>query len=105
MMTRARRLSAAFGATLIGGAILAASPALATETIESFESSVSTTQAGGHPDIHTSFTLADPGAPEAARNVIFNAPAGVFGNPQRDHRVRPVELRPPAVPLRLPGRA
>ena len=67
-------------------------PALATETIESFESSVSTTQAGGHPDIHTSFTLADPGSPEAARNVTFNAPEGVFGNPQRDHRVHPSDF-------------
>ena len=33
------------------------------------------------PDISTSFTLRNPGAPEAAKNVIFNAPEGLFGNP------------------------
>ena len=38
--------------------------------------------AGGHPDLTTSFKLKDPGAPEAAQNVIFNAPTGVFGNPR-----------------------
>ena len=43
---------------------------------------ISTPQAGGHPDLVTSFELESPGAPEAAQNVIFNAPTGVFGNPQ-----------------------
>ena len=38
-------------------------------------------QAGGHPDLTTSFTLGSPGEPEAARNVIFQAPEGIFGNP------------------------
>jgi hypothetical protein len=42
---------------------------------------ISTPQAGGHPDLITSFELEDPGSPEAAQNVIFNAPTGVFGNP------------------------
>ena len=37
--------------------------------------------AGGHPDLSTSFTLASPGEPEAARNIIFKAPEGIFGNP------------------------
>jgi hypothetical protein len=37
--------------------------------------------AGGHPDLSTSFKLGSPGSPEAARNVIFRAPTGVFGNP------------------------
>ena len=58
-----------------------ASPALATEGVTSFSTSMSTTQAGGHPDLETTFELASPGAPEAAKNVIFNAPTGVFGNP------------------------
>ncbi len=43
---------------------------------------ISTPQAGGHPDLITSFALERPGAPEAAKNVIFNAPTGVFGNPR-----------------------
>ncbi len=59
---------------------IAASPALAIDEIESFSTTASTTQAGGHPDLSTSFTLKNPGEPEAAQNVIFNAPQGVFGN-------------------------
>ena len=43
---------------------------------------ISTPQAGGHPDITTEFTLEHPGEPEAAQNVVFNAPTGIFGNPR-----------------------
>ena len=43
---------------------------------------VSAPQAGGHPDLRTAFSLESPGEPEAAHNVIFNAPTGVFGNPR-----------------------
>ncbi|HEY7256949.1 MAG TPA: hypothetical protein VH476_09740 [Solirubrobacterales bacterium] len=56
-------------------------PAQASEGIESFTTTTSTTDAGGHPDLSTSFMLEDPGAPEAVKNVIFNAPEGIFGNP------------------------
>jgi hypothetical protein len=58
-----------------------ASPASASQTIESFTTASSDAQAGGHPDLTTSFTLEDPGQPESARNVTFNAPEGLFGNP------------------------
>jgi hypothetical protein len=58
-----------------------ATPSLASEGIESFTTTMSTSQAGGHPDLVTTFQLEGPGAPEAAQNVIFNAPTGVFGNP------------------------
>ncbi len=58
-----------------------AAPALASEGITSFETTMSTNLAGGHPDLVTSFELESPGEPEAAKNVIFNAPQGVFGNP------------------------
>src|ERR1051325_11193440 len=50
-------------------------------TIESFTTTSSDPQAGGHPDLKTSLALAAPGEPEAAQTVIFNAPTGVFGNP------------------------
>jgi hypothetical protein len=56
-------------------------PAQASEGIESFTTTTSTTDAGGHPDLSTSFMLENPGAPEAAKNVIFEAPEGIFGNP------------------------
>ena len=55
--------------------------ARASVAIESFTTTSSDSQAGGHPDLSTSFTLAAPGEPEAAQTVIFNAPTGVFGNP------------------------
>jgi hypothetical protein len=61
-------------------ALASAGPALATEPISSFTTTSSTSQAGGHPDLETTFTLDNPGNPEAAKNVIFNAPGGLFGN-------------------------
>jgi hypothetical protein len=60
--------------------LMAATPALAMEPIETFTTTTSATQAGGHPDLETHFTLANPNNPEVAKNVIFNAPTGVFGN-------------------------
>jgi hypothetical protein len=58
-----------------------AAPARASQDIEAFSSSISTQQAGAHPDVTTSFTLEDPGEPEAASEVILNLPEGLFGNP------------------------
>jgi hypothetical protein len=66
----------------IAAMLALAAPALASEPIKSFTTTMSTSQAGGHPDLTTSFALESPGAPEAAKNVIFNAPTGVFGNPR-----------------------
>ncbi len=60
---------------------LAAPAALASEGISFFNTTTSTTQAGGHPDLSTEFELEEPGISESAQNVIFNAPQGVFGNP------------------------
>ena len=76
----AKAIAAAFAATL-GLALVAASPAVASEAIDSFTTTTSNTSAGAHPDFSTSFALHAPGAPEAAQNVIFNAPEGLFGNP------------------------
>ncbi len=67
-------------ATMLLLASLAGS-ARASEGIKSFSTTTSTTEAGGHPDLSTAFTLENPGTPEAAKNVIFNAPEGIFGNP------------------------
>jgi hypothetical protein len=58
-----------------------AAPAQASEGIESFSTTTSTTNAGGHPDLSTAFMLEEPGVHEAAMNVVFNAPQGIFGNP------------------------
>ena len=50
-------------------------------------------RAGGHPDLTTSFTLDEPGVKEAAMNVIFNAPEGVFGNINAVTNCIPLRLR------------
>ena len=55
-------------------------------------------QAGGHPDLETSFTLDNPGEPEAAKNVIFNAPTGLFGNPNAIDQCTLSRLRPRQCP-------
>src|SRR5271167_4828726 len=73
-------------------ALSMATPAFATEKIETFETASSTAQAGGHPDLHTSFSLKSPGEPEAVQNVIFNAPQGVFGNPNAITQCTPVDF-------------
>jgi hypothetical protein len=77
MRARLAVLLAACGLVLAA----AAEPAAATEPITSFGVSTSTSQAGGHPDLSASVTLAEPGEPEAAENVEINFPEGVFGNP------------------------
>jgi hypothetical protein len=67
---------------LIAALIVAAcaGTAQAAVTIESFTTGSTDTQAGGHPDLSTSFKLqSDPA--DAPRNVVFDAPQGVFGNP------------------------
>ena len=55
--------------------------ATASESISAFGVTTSTTAAGGHPDLGASFSLAEPGEPEAAESVAVNLPEGVFGNP------------------------
>jgi hypothetical protein len=75
-----RGLRVAFGLSLLLLAATAAS-AHASEGIESFSTETSSLQAGGHPDLHTSFSLESPGQPEAAKNVTIETPTGIFGNP------------------------
>jgi hypothetical protein len=77
---RALCVALCIAATVLAAAALAPT-AIASEAIDSFTTTSSDTQAGGHPDFGTSFTLDNPGAPEAVQNVIFNAPEGLFGNP------------------------
>jgi hypothetical protein len=60
--------------------LLVAAPARANLQIDSFTTTSSNSDAGAHPDLSTSFTLHEPGVSESAKNVVFNAPEGVFGN-------------------------
>ena len=80
-LNRLLQLSSGASAALVLALAFAAPPALASEGIASFTTTSSTPQAGGHPNLTTSFELESPGVPESAQNVIFNAPEGVFGNP------------------------
>ena len=58
-----------------------AAPAQAALEIVDFQTNSSTSLAGGHPDLQTSFDLGGPGEPEVAKNIAVNLPTGVFGNP------------------------
>ena len=79
-VTAMRLLAVTLTAT-IGVVLVVAASARATVSIESFSTTMSSSQAGGHPDLITSLSLTNPGDPESAKNVIFEAPRGVFGNP------------------------
>jgi hypothetical protein len=59
-----------------------AATAEAAVTIEEFETTSSTSEAGGHPDLFTHFKLGGVGASEVPKNVTFNTPRGLFGNPK-----------------------
>ena len=58
-----------------------AASAQAAVTVDEFETTSSTSQAGGHPDLFTHFKLGGVG-PEVPKDVTFNAPKGLFGNPK-----------------------
>jgi hypothetical protein len=66
--------------------------AQASQAVDSFFVLTSTSQAGGHPDLETQFTLNSPGEPEAAKNIRVNLPEGVFGNPNAVPRCSSVEF-------------
>jgi hypothetical protein len=77
----ARKIFVSVAATLVLSLTAVVAPAQASLQIDSFVTTSSTNQAGAHPDLSTSFTLHEAGVAEAARNVAFNAPTGLFGNP------------------------
>ena len=91
------------------GATLGAGSALAFEHYKTYEkfplsASPSTTQAGGHPDLHVEFSLENhdqeeaEGAPpskchcEDARNATTRFPAGVIGDPNNVPRCTQVNF-------------
>jgi hypothetical protein len=76
----AKRVWLSFAAVAALAAI-AAAPAQANVGIETLQISSSTTQAGGHPDLETSFTVEHPGMPDSVRDAAVQLPEGLFGNP------------------------
>ena len=77
---RARRALAAAAAALAAAAIAAPSASAAPEFSEYVVGS-SNTQAGGHPDLSVRMRLENAADPEIVRDLTFNLPQGVFGNP------------------------
>lgn len=78
---------------------LGGSPAQAEEefdryALESVSTSLSTTQAGGHPDFTTKIELSEEnGEPFATtRDVVVELPAGIFGNPEAFPKCTSVQL-------------
>ena len=79
-MARARTVIALLAALV--ALCVAAAPAVAQELeISEFETTSSSTLAGAHPDLETKFSLAGAGDPEIAKNISFELPEGIYGNP------------------------
>src|SRR5262249_6076658 len=79
MQNRLRRLGVVVAVGLLA-AILAA-PASASEPISSFATGVSSSQAGGHPDLSVSFALEEPAPTEVAKSAVVGLPAGLVTIP------------------------
>lgn len=89
--TLRRRLATAIAIASLAS-LAWAGQAVASQEIEAFDISASSSQAGGHPDLTMSMALASPGQPEVARNAIVNMPEGVFGNPNAITRCSSVDF-------------
>ena len=81
-MARARNLLALLlGITALGAFAFAAPAAAQDMQIAEFETTSSNSEAGGHPDLRTKFKLVGAGDPEIAKDVTFELPKGIYGNP------------------------
>src|SRR3954451_7495254 len=89
--SRMRNAVIALLATLALGAAVAV-PVQASQPISFYQLSTSNTEAGGHPDITTKFTLLKAGSPEVPKTIEANWPEGVFGNPQAVPRCSPSDF-------------
>lgn len=92
MPSMPRAVTLAALASILTFLALGAGTARAAVGIESFTTSTSSSQAGGHPNLETTFTLEHSGEPEAPKTVTFNAPEGVFGNTNAASQCTPVAL-------------
>ena len=84
---RARCAAVAIAAALAAFAAMASSASAAPEFAEYVVGS-SNTQAGGHPDLNVRMRLENAADPEVVRDLTFNLPQGVFGNPARSTNAR-----------------
>jgi len=91
-LSRLQRAGAVFAGCTLALILLAVGSAAAKPAISAFTVSTSDTQAGGHPTLTAKIQLANPGAPEAAKNLTVNLPEGVFGNPGAIKRCRAADF-------------
>ena len=77
---RAMRLAVSAIAAVAIGAVLATPVSASPEFLE-YSVGSSTQQAGGHPDLNVRMQLENAAEPEVVRDLIFDLPEGVFGNP------------------------
>jgi hypothetical protein len=75
------RLVGSLLVVLFASLAVTASSACAAANILAFEAGSTDSRVGMHPDLETNVTIAEAGNPEAARNIVFNLPQGMFGNP------------------------
>jgi hypothetical protein len=81
-MVRARNLLALLlGVSALVVVALAAPAAAQQMEIAEFQTTSSSSEAGGHPDLRTKFKLVGAGDPEIAKDVTFELPKGMYGNP------------------------
>ncbi len=79
-MARTRILSLLLLA--LGALCVTAGPAAAQGlAITEFETTSSSNLAGDHPDLQTKFKLSGAGDPEIAKDISFELPEGIYGNP------------------------
>ena len=77
MFSRLLRNALTIGILCLGIAGAAAPSAGAAGQIESVLTTTSASQAGGHPNLTISAALANPGAPETAKSLVVEEPAGL----------------------------
>jgi hypothetical protein len=92
-MARTKALLALLGLAVAISAAVVAAPAMAESlSISEFETTSSESEAGGHPNLETKFRLGNAGDPEIAKNISFDLPRGMFGNPNVLAQCTPVDF-------------
>ena len=86
----------AISSVLVGPA--AAAPEFTELSVNSSDS-----QAGAHPDLNVRFQLEDETNEEVVRDLTFNLPQGVFGNPGAIYRCEAADFAIKSVPTRVTG--
>jgi hypothetical protein len=88
------RLTRPFMAVVLALLAFAATPSIAgaSPTITDFTVTSSDSRAGSHPDLGATIELADPGQPEALKDLAVDLPPGIFGNPGAISRCRSADF-------------